>query len=104
MREKIGLHKIFVISLLVLTFLLMQLIVPWAWINDETVYVLMADSLTKRGVYTIENEYDGSPQFIIHASTAVDGRLLPVPPPMYPILYGLQDMFLGVYGLQLTNL
>jgi 4-amino-4-deoxy-L-arabinose transferase-like glycosyltransferase len=97
---------VFAAYLAVLGIILYSLIQPFPWVNDETTYLLMADAFVKSGDYAIENGFNLSmrPQLRMHATLIKDGRLLPIPPPLYPHLNALQYMFLGIRGLILTNL
>ncbi len=102
--------KIFKYYIIALTLLLLLGVRGSPWVNDETTYILMVDTIAKTGLPYIENGLSqlDNPQLILHATDVVYHNgvktLAGIPSPLYPFIALPTYITLGIPGLTLLNL
>ena len=99
-------EKSLFIYLLFLGLILTALHQPYPWVNDETTYVLMTDTLQKTGDLHLDNGVEKNPVKVLelHAAKIRGDKLNPLPPPLYAHLTLIQYSIFGISGLNFTNI
>ncbi|MFH1403146.1 MAG: hypothetical protein ABIH11_02635 [Candidatus Altiarchaeota archaeon] len=100
-------HDLLFYALVILTLIVLAPAVRTGlYINDESVYLLMVDSLVRDHSLSIWNgmEYDSVELEFIEAVDAHDGRLYPQYPHIYAVIASPFYIIAGVYGLFMLNL